>query len=172
MFKPIIQWTTILSITLFSSASMCSKDDDGPGKDPGFTSLIGKWELLTTASEVTKLNGEELFILEENKKDGNIITWEFFSNGTMKATQNGSTSVNSNWELKVERLAGQNIDKGTLKVTGEMADQVKAALKLDALVYGIETSEEAQTMLLTVDATPGVTGIFSKFIITYTYHKI
>lgn len=167
MFKPAIQLLGILVIALFSTASMCNKADDTPSE---FTSLIGKWQLNFFTIEAVKLNGEPFFFLDEYKKNGNVLFWEFFDNGTMQATEN-NTSLESNWELKVERLVGLNIDKGLLTLTGSYADQVKTALELDALVYFIETSTEANSMNLAVEP-KNLSDFYSKVTITYTYQKI
>lgn len=168
MFKPVIQILALLMIALFTTSSMCQKEEDAA---PEYTSLIGKWQLNYFTIEAVKLNGEEVFILDEYKKNGNLLFWEFFDNGIMKASEAGSAPVASNWELKVERLVGLNIDKGQLILTGSYAEQVKTALELDELVYFIETSNESGTMNLLVYPN-NLSSIYSKVTITYTYQKI
>jgi len=168
MFKPIIHILGVLMIALLSTSSMCKKEDDAPA--PEFTSLIGKWQLIHYTIEGVKLNGEEFFILDEFKKNGNVLFWEFSDNGTMKATEN-NTSLESNWELNVERIVGSNIDKGKLTLTGSYAEHVKTVLELDALVYFIETSTEANSMNVAVEP-KNSSDFYSKVTITYNFQKI
>ena len=159
----------IFALLLFCTLGACQEEKSN-SPAPEFTSLIGKWQLIYYTIDAVKLNGEAFFYLDEYKKNGNVLFWEFFDNGTMKATEN-NTSVGSNWELKVERLVGSNIDRGQLTLTGSYAEQVKTALELDALVYFIETSTEANTMNLAVEP-KNLSGIYSTVTITYTYQKI
>lgn len=168
MFKPAIPLMGLLIIALFSTASMCNKADDAP---PEFTSLIGKWQLNHFTFEAVKQDGEVISSLNEFKKNGNQLFWEFFDNGLLHATDESNTPIEANWELKVERLDGLNIDRGQLTLTGSYADQLKAALELDAMVYFIETSTEANSMSLAVDASKTST-VYSKVTITYVYQKI
>lgn len=167
MLKSSFKFMTLLLVGLLSTASRCSKADD---VEPEFTSLIGKWELISYSIEAVKLNGEEFNYLEEFKKNGNELFWEFFDHGTMKATENGVT-VASNWELNIERLAGKNIDIGQLILTGTYADQLKTALELDELSYHIETFAEANSMNLSIEPR-NLSSIYSEVTITYLYQRI
>ena len=168
MFKPVIPLLGLLMIALFTKSSRCQKEDDVA---PEFTSLIGKWQLLHYTIEGVRLNGEEVFILDEFKKNGNVLFWEFFDNGVMRASEAGSTPADANWELKVEQLVGLNINKGQLILTGSYAEQVKTALELDELVYFIETSSETGTMNLLVHPN-NLSAIYSSVSIAYVYEKI
>ena len=156
---------------LLICCTLCScqkKADDTPSD---FPSLIGKWKLTYTVIDATELNGQPFYFLD-TLGNGSPVYWEFFDNGIMKATED-NTTVESNWELKVERLTpnGLGIDKGQLILTGSYADQVKTALELDALVYSIETSTETKGMNLAVKP-KNLSNTFSTVTITYSYQKI
>ncbi len=166
MFKPAFQLMGLLMIALLSTASMCNKADDAAPPSP---SLIGKWKLTHTSIEAIKVNGDPFYFLD-SLINGSPVYWEFSDNGIMKATE-GSVAVESNWELKVERPTpdGLGIDKGTLKLTGSYADQVKSALQLDALVYSIErTGGPNNIMTLSVEPN-NLSSIYSAVTITYFY---
>ncbi len=167
MFKPAIQLLGILVIALFSTASMCNKAEDTPSD---FPSIIGKWKLIYSTIDAVKLDGEPFYFLD-TVGNGSPVYWEFFDNGIMKATED-NTAVESNWELKVERITpnGLGIDKGQLILTGSYADQVKTALELDALVYSIETSSISNGMDLSVSP-KNLSNTFSTVTIRYSYQK-
>lgn len=168
MFKPAIPLMGLLIIALFSTASMCKADDATPPSP----SLIGKWQLTHTIIEATKLNGDPFYFLDK-AITGSDVFWEFFDNGIMKASEAGST-VESNWELKVERLTpdGLGIDKGKLTLTGSYADQVKTALELDALVYSIERSGGADNIMTLFVEPKNLSSIYSEVTFAYTYVRI
>ena len=169
MKKFLFQVSALLFLAVITTAATCGKDDED--STPEFTPLVGQWELLYFTFEATEQDDEVISSLNEFKKNGHSLIWEFFDTGKMVATEENSASVESNWELNVTNLIGHNIDKGTLILTGDYADQVGAALELDELAYSIETSEEAQIMNLAVDAS-STSEVYKKVIITYTYHKI
>ncbi len=168
MYQKIKNLIPIISIILISFSSiMCNKAEN---IEPAYTSLIGKWELISYTIEAVKLNGEEFNYFEDYKKNGNALAWEFFDNGIMKATENNVT-VNSNWLLKVERLSGMSIDKGQLILTGQYADQVKTALKLNELSYHIVTTASSNTMHVLIDPA-NLSSIYSKVTIDYLYQRL
>ena len=160
----------IFALLLFCTVGACQKGkNDSPA--PESTSLIGKWQLIYYTIKGVKLNGEEVFILDEYKKNGNMLFWEFLDNGVMRASEAGISPAESNWKLNVEELIGMNINKGKLTLTGSHAEQVKTALQLDELVYFIETSSEIGTMNLLVYPN-NLSSIYSSVSIAYTYEKI
>lgn len=172
MYKSIINLLGLLMIALFSTASMCNKEDD---TTTPFPTLIGKWQLTQTIIDATKLNGDPFHYLD-TQINGTPVFWEFFANGIMRATEGGSApvTVESNWELKVERLTpdGLGIDKGTLTLTGSYADQVKSALQLDALVYSIERSGGSNNIMTLFVEPNNLSSIYSEVTIAYMYVKI
>ena len=129
------------------------------------------YKLIYYTIKGVKLNGEEVFILDEYKKNGNMLFWKFLDNGVMRASEAGISPAESNWKLNVEELIGMNINKGKLTLTGSHAEQVKTALQLDELVYFIETSSEIGTMNLLVYPN-NLSSIYSSVSIAYTYEKI
>jgi len=90
--------------------------------------------------------------------------WKIGSHG-------GGKSREVRWELKVERLSGQNIDKGELKIIGAEEKNLAQTLGQSGdLTYFIETSSEAKIMSLRVDATK--ISPYKKNTLIYTYHKL
>ena len=170
MLKSFIHLWGILMITLFSTASICNKSDDTQLQSP---SLIGKWQLSFTEIDAIKLDGE-VFNFSDPAITGNPVYWEFFDNGIMKASEGNSAPVESNWELKIERLTpdGLGIDKGKLTLTGSYADQVKTALELESLVYSVERSGGSDNFMTLYVKPNNLSSSFSEVTISYLYLKI
>ena len=99
MYQKIKNLIPIISIILISFSSiMCNKAEN---IEPVYTSLIGKWELISYTIEAVKLNGEEFNYFEDYKKNGNALAWEFFDNGIMKRSEEHRVGkeCRSRWSL-------------------------------------------------------------------------
>ena len=174
--KKLLIYSLLLVVLFGNLGSGCgSKNNDDPQPDK-FQSLIGKWEAQRSNSEIIKDDGSIMNITTELKSKGTILIWEFFSDGRLKATQDGK-SREVRWELAVARLNGQNIDVGTLKIIGDEERKLAELMgQTGDLTYNIEAGTLSGTnfamMYLSVDATNVGAGAFKKFILTYTYHKL
>ncbi|MEI7582422.1 hypothetical protein [Runella sp.] len=167
--KKLFPYAVLLSILFLNMGAGCSSKTENPTPD-NFQSLIGKWEAIRFVYEIVKQDGSEIATGTELKSKGTIIIWEFFSDGRLVATEGGK-SREVRWELKVERLSGQNIDKGELKIIGAEEKNLAQTLGQSGdLTYFIETSSEAKIMSLRVDATK--ISPYKKNTLIYTYHKL
>jgi hypothetical protein len=167
--KKLIAYSVLLTVFIFNSGAGCGSKTDDPQPD-NFQSLIGKWEAIRAKYEITKQDGTEISTGPELKANGTVLIWEFFSDGRLKTTLNG-TSREVRWELKVQRLNGKDIDVGELKIIGDEEREFAQSIGQNGdLTYAIETSANSNTMSLRVDATK--VSPYKKNILIYTYHKL
>ncbi len=162
----------LIGIFIISSGAGCGSNDEP--KPDNFQSLVGKWELFQIINNITKQNGTSTSGFNKFKANGNILTWEFFSDGRLVAEFDGQ-KVEGRWKLSVKNLDGQNIDSGTLTVSGVAVKELLDAFGISEIVYGIFTQKLTgggnQTLMnLEFDATKY--GSYQKHFIVYEYRKI
>lgn len=161
-----------IGIFIISSGAGCGSNDEP--KPDNFQPLIGKWELFQIINNITKQNGTSTSGFNKFKANGNILTWEFFSDGRLVAEFDGQ-KVEGRWKLSVKNLDGQNIDNGTLTISGVAVKELMDAFGISEIIYEIFTTKlitagNPTLMSLQFDATKY--GSYQKHFIVYEYHKI
>lgn len=174
--KKMLIYSLLAAVLFGNSGAGCSGEKADDPQPKNFQSLIGKWEIQRFNYEIVKEDGKMMDATTELKSKGTILIWEFFSDGRLRATQDGK-SREVRWELSVTRLSGQNIETGTLKIIGDEERKLAELFgQTGDLTYNIETLNPSgnnfAVMYLIVDATKVGAGAFKKYILTYTYHKL
>ncbi|MEZ0611639.1 hypothetical protein ACAW74_24225 [Fibrella sp. WM1] len=173
--KKLLIYSTLMAILVINSGAGCGSSSTPVDPQPdGFQSLVGKWQAQRATYEITEQNGNYFETGPDFIKNGVTIIWEFFSDGRLKATQDGKTRE-VRWKLNVTQLSGQSIDKGTLTIIG---DEERALAQLIGqpgdltynIVAGAPSNGNFATMFLSVDATKQ--GPYKKNILRYTYYKL
>lgn len=167
----IIIFTLFLGIFIINSGAGCGSNDEP--KPDNFQSLIGKWELDEIVNNITKQNGTSTSGINKFKANGNMLTWEFLSDGRMIAMSNGQ-KVEGRWKLSVKDVDAKDIS-GTLTISGVAVKDLMDAFGISEIVYEISTVKLTtggnQTLMnLQIDATKY--GPYKKHLIVYVYRKI
>jgi hypothetical protein len=167
-----IIFSFFIGIFIISSGAGCGSNDEP--KPDNFQSLIGKWELVDIFQKITKQNGTTTNGVNKYKANGNVLTWEFFSDGRMIGRADGKIQE-ARWKLSVKELDGQDIT-GTLTISGVAVQELMDAFGIKEIVYEISTSKLTNSgkttiyMNLLFDATKY--GDFQKHLIVYNYEKL
>lgn len=172
--QKLLSFALLLGIFILNSGAGCSSKTDDPQPD-NFTSLLGKWQLQSFAYNFTKQDGTTKIDLVDAKSRNIIVFYEFFNDGRLIITQDGK-SLQGQWNLKVTKLDGKDIQEGsTLTVSGpsEWRELAKSLGQSGDLTYEIGTDSpagKAAIMSLSIDVTS--TGPYKKNILIYTLHKV
>jgi hypothetical protein len=158
-----------LGIFIISSGAGCGSNDEP--KPDSFQSLIGKWELSTIVNNVTKKNGTSTSSTNKFRANGNILTWEFFSDGRMVGLHDNQ-KAEGRWKLSVKEVDVNGKDiVGTLTISGVAVEELRDAFGISEIVYEISTVKLSGEiyMNLLFDATKY--GDFQKHHLVYNYEK-
>jgi hypothetical protein len=132
MTRIIITYTTFLLLSLFSTASMCNKENaEDDNNDPEYTSLIGYWKLKLGQTFAIKDDGQQIVTATLNP---GVFAHEFFSDGTYKGhnligTEPGESGT---WKLTVTALDDKDIEDGILSITTPSTQSLAGELFVDA----------------------------------------
>lgn len=160
-----------MGIFIIISGAGCGSNEEP--KPDNFQSLIGKWELVEIVNNVTKKNGTSTSGVNKFKANGNVLTWEFFSDGRMIGLHD-KLKDEARWKLSVKNVDAQDIS-GTLTISGVAVKELMDAFGISEIVYDISTVKSAKggnetLMNLQFDATKY--GDYQKHLIVYIYQKI
>lgn len=134
MLKTICTSTALLVLFLFSTASMCNKEEnsDEDNNGPEYTSLIGYWKLKNGQSFAINDNGQQIVTATLNP---GVFAHEFLADGVYKGhnlTSGAPPAETGTWKLTVTALDGKDIEDGTLAITTPSTQSIAGELFVEA----------------------------------------
>lgn len=169
--KPLLSYALLLTIFILNSGAGCGAKSEDPQPD-NFQSLIGKWEAQTSTYTITKQDGSSLIDKTDLKAKGINITWEFFSDGRLVATQEGK-SVESRWKLNVKSTGDKGGIYGTLTLIGTQQKKLAESIGQSGdLTYDLGTIKTSTTVDLVLDLDVTKIGPYKKNTLTQRFSQL